>query len=165
MSTTKCTCSKIQWTHFYLLQGIQSHKWYLGLKLLLIFCIIDIYKAFKSLKKELFVSLLFERRIILRSTSLGTLTDVCSAIESLLYPFKVSLLTARRHLLRQKELKLPKQVLFNVTNHLASLSVFRFANQSACSLVRLMLRDISVYKIHFIKNQVFSRTNPLAKML
>ena len=39
---------------------------------------------------ELFVSLLFERRIILRSTSLGTLTDVCSAIESLLYPFKVS---------------------------------------------------------------------------
>jgi len=37
---------------------------------------------------ELFVSLLFERRIILRSSSLGTLTDVCSAIESLLYPFK-----------------------------------------------------------------------------
>ena len=39
---------------------------------------------------ELFVSLLFERRIILRSSSLGTLTDVCSAIESLLYPFKVT---------------------------------------------------------------------------
>ena len=40
---------------------------------------------------EVFVSLLFERRIILRSNSLGTLTDVCSALESLLFPFKVTL--------------------------------------------------------------------------
>jgi len=37
---------------------------------------------------DVFVSLLFERRIILRSNSLGTLTDVCSALESLLFPFK-----------------------------------------------------------------------------
>ena len=48
-------------------------------------------KTYKSpgLLIDVFVSLLFERRIILRSNSLGTLTDVCSALESLLFPFKV----------------------------------------------------------------------------
>lgn len=37
---------------------------------------------------EIWVALLFERRVIFKSTSLSTLTDTTSALEELLYPFK-----------------------------------------------------------------------------
>ena len=40
---------------------------------------------------EVWLSLLWERQVILKSKSLATLTDITAAIEELLYPFKVKI--------------------------------------------------------------------------
>ena len=42
-----------------------------------------------KLLTEIWTALLWERRVILKSKSLATLTDVTAALEELLYPFKV----------------------------------------------------------------------------